>query len=222
MLDSTRLADWRWFPTDLNVAVTRMKNKVVYSNETRWFQGPTFLHCHGEYWPKTVSKDHDDGCEEELRPKFKLFVFLNSIIDLIVSLAWVLRFVERKKSKNIKRCFAAAELRCADTSLRLIAKEESIAKEFENLKSSSNVPRSNYLYTVLPYIDENKCLCVYGRIDTANWLALDSQSPIILSLNYHLEETVFPGDLILIYDPAVSHREWRRCVHEQLWCYSSS
>lgn len=202
ILDSTRPADWRWLPTELNVAdeITRMKNKVDFSNETRWFQGPQFLQGHEDGWPMPVAGVHQDSCEEELRPKFALLVSSNFIIDfnrfssflrLKRTMAWVLRFVGRCRKKNVDNatnCLTVAELKIAETILCRVSQEESFANELNILRSGGNIPKDNDLYTLSPYIDENKCLRVYGRIDAASWLPLDSRRPIILSPNHHFTE----------------------------------
>ncbi|KAL0819308.1 hypothetical protein ABMA28_007441 [Loxostege sticticalis] len=50
--ENSCVQDWRWVPTDLNVAddATRM-NPLHLSSSHRWFTGPSFLFKSAEYWP---------------------------------------------------------------------------------------------------------------------------------------------------------------------------
>ncbi|XP_037818591.1 uncharacterized protein LOC119608296 [Lucilia sericata] len=195
ILDSTRPTDWRWLPTDLNVAddITRAKNEVDFAIETRWFQGPQFLYENEADWPNKNSEKSDDLCEEELRPKFVMLVSTNLVIDfnrfssflrLKRTMAWVLRFINRcrKDDKyNGSRCLSAEELRVAETSLCRLSQEECFALEINILKSGGSLKKETELFSLSPYFDENNLLRVSGRIDAASWLPLDARHPIILS-----------------------------------------
>ncbi|XP_065368851.1 uncharacterized protein LOC135961283 [Calliphora vicina] len=195
ILDSTRPTDWRWLPTDLNVAddTTRAKNEVDFSIETRWFQGPQFLYENEADWPNKNSEKSDDLCEEELRPKFVMLVSTNLVIDfnrfssflrLKRTMAWVLRFINHCRNCdkcNGSRCLCAEELRVAETSLCRLSQEECFAFEINVLKSDGSLKKDNVLFSLSPYFDENNLLRVSGRIDAASWLPLDARHPIILS-----------------------------------------
>ncbi|XP_065363858.1 uncharacterized protein LOC135957111 [Calliphora vicina] len=186
---------WKWLPTVLNVAddTTRAENKVDFSIETRWFQGPQFLYENEADWPNKNSEKSDDLCEEELRPKFVMLVSTNLVIDfnrfssflrLKRTMAWVLRFINRcrKYDKcNGSRCLCAEELRVAETSLCRLSQEECFAFEINVLKSDGSLKKDNVLFSLSPYFDENNLLRVSGRIDAASWLPLDARHPIILS-----------------------------------------
>uniref|UniRef100_A0A1I8NKI2 Uncharacterized protein n=1 Tax=Musca domestica TaxID=7370 RepID=A0A1I8NKI2_MUSDO len=174
ILDSTRPTDWKWLPTNLNVAdeTTRAKRNIEFSFYSRWYQGPQFLHQPEEDWPEMISTSNDETPEEELRSKFVLTVSTNFVIDfnrfssflrIKRTMGYVLRFIERYLKKKIgegENCLTVAELKDAETVLCRLSQRESFAFELNNLKSGDSIPKNNEFIvfrdgiTLSPYIDE--------------------------------------------------------------------
>ncbi|XP_073838192.1 uncharacterized protein [Musca autumnalis] len=204
ILDSTRPTDWKWLPTNLNVAdeTTRAKRNMDFSFNSRWYQGPQFLHEPDDDWPEMISTSNDEPPEEELRSKFVLTVSTNVVIDfnrfssflrIKRTMGYVLRFVERYLKKKIgdgETCLTVAELKDAETVLCRLSQRESFAFELDILKSGGSIPKSSELYSLSPYIDENNLMRVYGRIDAASCLPIETRRPIILSPKHRLAELI--------------------------------
>ena len=95
----------------------------------------------------------------------------------------MLRFVKRCQKKfnaEEDNGLTAAELKTAELLLCRQAQQDNFGSEIEIIKNKLNLQKGSELYTLSPYIDENSLLRVYGRIDAASWLPLDSRRPIIL------------------------------------------
>ncbi|XP_026745266.1 uncharacterized protein LOC113506629 [Trichoplusia ni] len=60
----TAKEEWRWLPTDLNVAddATRLTNAPICATD-RWFRGPGFLHLPEEQWPQKGPCDEEQDQE---------------------------------------------------------------------------------------------------------------------------------------------------------------
>ncbi|XP_073831630.1 uncharacterized protein [Musca autumnalis] len=204
ILDSTRPTDWKWLPTNLNVAdeTTRAKRNMDFSFKSRWYQGPQFLHQPEDDWSEMISTSNYEPPEEELRSKFVLTVSTYVVIDfnrfssflrIKRTMGYVLRFVERylkKKIGEVESCLTVIELKDAETVLCRLSQRESFAFELDVLKSGGSIPKSNELYTLSPYIDENNLMRVYGRIDAASCLPIETKRPIILSPKHRLAELI--------------------------------
>ncbi|XP_047996370.1 uncharacterized protein LOC125234205 [Leguminivora glycinivorella] len=77
ILELTNISEWRWVPSDLNVAddATRVK-RFVFSPESRWISGPTFLLSSS--WPAEPKIDVSGLGREE----FKNIIHLITEIEL--------------------------------------------------------------------------------------------------------------------------------------------
>ncbi|XP_037825055.1 uncharacterized protein LOC119613182 [Lucilia sericata] len=194
ILESTSPADWRWLPTNLNVAdeTTRMKSQVDFSDDSRWLNGPKFLYDSEDNWPQKVNVAPNEQDSEELRPKFALLVNTDAVINytrfssylkLKRTVAWMLRFINRcrkKISPDEENGLTAVESKNAEIFLCRQAQQEHFCEEIEIIKNQGSLPKSSDLYALCPYMDENSLLRVYGRVDAASWLPLDIRRPIIL------------------------------------------
>ena len=195
ILDSTNVSEWKWIPTEFNVAdeATRMKNTAEFEKTSRWFRGPNLLYASESEWPNYVSSGKSFLTEEELRPKYNLLVYGLSIIEykrfssylkLKRTIAWVLRFIKHCKKEEIpdgKHGLTAIEIKNAESVLFRLSQAESFASEIDIVKSGNSLSKSSDLYSLSPYVDEEDLLRVYGRIDAASWLPVVSRHPIILS-----------------------------------------
>ncbi|XP_017485502.1 PREDICTED: uncharacterized protein LOC108374055 [Rhagoletis zephyria] len=81
ILDVTKPSDWRWVPTNQNVAdeATRPNKAINLSPSSRWFTGPEFLYNNEQLWPKDADvADEAEDDEEEIRTKFAFIVIKKS------------------------------------------------------------------------------------------------------------------------------------------------
>ncbi|XP_036340310.1 uncharacterized protein LOC118749613 [Rhagoletis pomonella] len=81
ILDVSKPSDWRWVPTNQNVAdeATRPNKTINLSPSSRWFTGPEFLYNNEQIWPKDADvADVAEDDEEEIRTKFAFIVIKKS------------------------------------------------------------------------------------------------------------------------------------------------
>ncbi|XP_075168827.1 uncharacterized protein LOC142240968 [Haematobia irritans] len=202
ILAPTSPTNWRWVPTNLNVAdqTTRMKHKVDFDFNSRWFKGPEFLYENESSWPKATTKDTLGPFEEELPPKVIVLTGSTSIFDysrfssfltLKRTVAWVLRFSKRcrkRKHPNEQNGLKADELKSAEMLICREAQKDKFLQEINILKNNEKLQKGSELYKLCPYIAKNSLLRVYGRISAASWLPLESRHPIILPSSHPVTE----------------------------------
>ena len=137
---------------------------------------------------------------EELRPKFTLLINVSPVIDfgrfssylrLKRTVAWMLRFInrcQRKFSPEERNGLTAADLKTAEIFLCRQIQKERFNAEIEILKSKRSLPKSSELFALTPYLDESSLLRVYGRVDAASWLPMETRRPIILPTSHPVTE----------------------------------
>ncbi|XP_017483567.1 PREDICTED: uncharacterized protein LOC108372407 [Rhagoletis zephyria] len=77
ILAPTTTANWRWLPTEDNVAdeATRANNFIDFSSSARWTCGPPFLLREEQAWPSEgFTCNHHEEADKELCPKFALAI----------------------------------------------------------------------------------------------------------------------------------------------------
>lgn len=111
--DSTRLEEWRWIPSKLNVAdeATKWQRTPSFCNSNRWFTGPEFLKSQETDWPENIWQNDIVSVEEEEEKPHLAHTTAHSgnIIDynrfsnwlrLVRTQAYVLRFVHNVRPAN--------------------------------------------------------------------------------------------------------------------------
>ncbi|CAG7827995.1 unnamed protein product, partial [Allacma fusca] len=83
ILESSEVVDWRWVPTDENVAdeATRMNKQSEFRPDCRWFQGPAFLREKESSWPK--EKEIPEVGKEELKKEFVHVISISEVPDYV-------------------------------------------------------------------------------------------------------------------------------------------
>ncbi|XP_058122743.1 uncharacterized protein LOC131293676 [Anopheles ziemanni] len=120
ILESTEIDEWRWVPTNENVADdgTKWAKEPVFDSTSRWWRGPEFLWSNADKWPKQQERAEMAITTNELRVQVNYHKStLPPLIDpslfsewtkLVRHTALVIRFV-----KNLKRKMKGERLELA-------------------------------------------------------------------------------------------------------------
>lgn len=212
ILDTTAASWWRWLPTKENVAddATRSSDRPRFDPNSRWIRGPGFLNEDECHWPQqpttemtTITNTEDP---EEITPRFMGLVsvcessFINlqrfsNYLRLIRACAWAMRFLHNTRTKFTKRTrktgeLAADEIQYATDLLCKEAQRCGYPNEYAALSDKKSVDRSSPLLSLMPYMDKNQLIRLYGRTDAANskHLSIDGQRPILLPREHRFTE----------------------------------
>ncbi|XP_055522525.1 uncharacterized protein LOC129716715 [Wyeomyia smithii] len=144
ILELTRVTDWRWIPTKLNVAdlLTKWGRTPFLHSDGEWFKGASFLYNSENQWPSTSIPIEDT--DEETRAHV---LYHEVIVDnrcsrwttLLRGTAYVLRFLNNCKRKKNK--LPIITMKATETQRKLIkAKHETIQlplskEEFQKAES---------------------------------------------------------------------------------------
>lgn len=174
ILASTKSSNWKWVPTQDNSAdaATRFRNHFDFNTESPWLKGPDFLKMQDDDWPSidisNAANPQED--KEELRPKYALMVLgkpvlnfnnFSTLIRLVRTMAWVLRFINRCRNipLNSKRqSLSAQELDNAERRLCQQVQSETFSAEITKITSGNALEKGSTLYQLTPYIDNEGLL----------------------------------------------------------------
>lgn len=186
----TRISEWRYVPTKLNVADLGTRDEFNHTMfHSEWFTGPDFLHKVESLWPADVVSpdiDRDEGSLECValmhEPTCNLPVpepqRFSSWLRLQRATAVILKFIDRcKRLTGEVDCDAMAR---AEILLLKKVQVESFSAEISAIKNGKHLSRDSKLLTLSPYLDETGLLRLGGRIDAATDVDLETKRPIIL------------------------------------------
>ncbi|XP_075167717.1 uncharacterized protein LOC142239844 [Haematobia irritans] len=197
ILKNSEPAQWKWIPTHLNSADagTRPLAPPKFVHNGIWLNGPEFLREDESSWP-ILQLQRSDSQEEEIKSyliissnKAQVIEFerFSSILKLKRTIAWLLRFI---KKKRIPEDINVSELKKAEVVLCRLIQSECYEHEIKCLKRCQPIPKSSPIYSLFPYIDEYGLLRVRGRIDEAVYMPLDARRPIILPEKHYVSELI--------------------------------
>lgn len=185
--DTTKMNEWRYVPSNLNVAddATKWSKKIVVNIDGRWFKGPEFLYRPESEWPTDVTLKFKTNEEIVLERTFRREKS-SSIIDfdrfskwkhLLRVVAYVLRYCY-----NLKASVKNEKLTCGIlTSEELLEAEQMIFRTVQlEFYASEYLQIDSQIYKMSPYIDENGIIRAKGRIDAATCVSFEIKRPIIL------------------------------------------
>ncbi|XP_044573068.1 uncharacterized protein LOC123257551 [Drosophila ananassae] len=196
ILESTKVAHWRWLPSADNVAddATRAQRSVDLSEESRWLRRPAFLRRPAGSWPGTAPTDEGDAEDEEEMPsEFVLvgasdpFISLqrfSSYRRLLRTTAWVLRFIRQCREQrdelenyglSVAECEAAEDF-----------PDEAFPDEMQPAEKGLDVAKRSDICGLAPYLYANGVLRAYGRIDAVLCIPYSARRPVILSHRHGL------------------------------------
>ncbi|XP_058826161.1 uncharacterized protein LOC131686058 [Topomyia yanbarensis] len=209
ILSLSKVDEWRWVPTRLNVAdeATKWGRGPSFEPASRWYKAPEYIHDENHEWPKDPV---DIGeASEELRPAYLLaHLILKPIVDferfskwerLHRCVAYVHRFVDNCRRANSKIPLETAgltkeELQKAERSLWRLAQSDEFPDEVATLKRNLRVrnedrkplEKSSKIATATPAMDEFGILRVDGRSEKAECLTYDAKYPVILPKEHRM------------------------------------
>ncbi|XP_063536183.1 uncharacterized protein LOC134745966 [Cydia strobilella] len=187
--DLTRVDEWRYISTKLNVADLATRDSFDLALQNEWFKGPSFLYADESQWPKNITPT---GNKEEIGECIAVVQMrdepacipvpdpqrFSSWLRLTRATATVLKFIARCKGQ-------AAEIDCATMERAEIlllkhAQNESFGEDLGRIKAHGALHRASKLLKLSPVLDANGLLRVGGRIDAASDVPLDVKRPVIL------------------------------------------
>lgn len=204
IVDCVGSSSWRWIPTDLNVAddATRTPKDPKFNENSRWIWGPALLRETDDKWPIEPVRENISNVEEEIRQRFVAIASDSRLIDvdrisdysrLCRTMAIMLRFAHNTRTSAASRRYgevSATEIKSAEAKLFRLAQMEGFCDEYEALKEGNQISRSSSLVALLPFIDNEGIMRLYGRTDLADakYLAEDAQRPILLPKDHRITE----------------------------------
>ncbi|XP_058450218.1 uncharacterized protein LOC131429837 [Malaya genurostris] len=238
ILETTEMSEWRYVPTDLNVADdgTKWKGVPDLTSKARWFNGPKFLYQSDECWP--VSCNNSLATELELRPSVLVhsvaavpavcvtdFSSWNRLVNVV---ALVRRFVKNcklklKKSSIVIGPLSSQEISSSAHYLIRQAQQEAYQDEITVLKqsqqdlerSTARIPTTSSIYKKSPWIDQNSILRMRGRIAACDYATEDAKNPIILPRDHHTTKLI-----VAHYHQKYHHQNHETVINEIRQKYS--
>ncbi|XP_053683167.1 uncharacterized protein LOC128733540 [Sabethes cyaneus] len=231
LLETTRVNDWRWVPTRLNVADdgTKWQRLPDLRPTSRWFCGPDFLRKPENEWP-------GEGCDpgttvEEMRSSVLHHMVAKPLIDfvrfskwkrLLRAVAYVVRFAANllNRRNRIPTKLGPLEKDELNRAEQIIYREvqrqvyPDEVRLLSNVPSDKpswqyNVPKTSPLHEFSPAVDEHGVLRMRGRIDACEWVDESVKHPILLPKQH------FVTDLIIAsYHETYRHRNHQTVLNE--------
>lgn len=227
--ESTKVSEWRWVPTALNVAdeATKWQKFPDLSSNSRWLNGPPFLRLPEEEWPKqptigSISDSIDDVrvvlSHSASDPPITVNIeYFGSWQRMLRAQARVYRtaaiwIAAVRNSPKPLEPITSLELEQAKQRLLHRAQYDGFKHEYFALKYNRDNPEhhqaidnSSILYTYSPYLDADGLIRSKGRIDAApNVETEDVKRPSILPRDH-------PITKLLVDD---YHRQFNHQNHE--------
>ncbi len=208
ILESSNSKNWRWVPTEHNVADEATKSKIQkLDSSSRWFKGPKFLYDEENTW---FAEETEHSTSEELRSSFVMACRQGQapIVDvkrfskwnrLVNTMAYICRFIHNSKNfEKRKGPLLQPEIIWSENQLYRMAQQDHYMDEIALLERNSKLPvdqqkyleKSSELYRYSPYIDEHGVLRVKGRTDAAECLSFDAKRPIIMPRRHYITKLI--------------------------------
>ncbi|XP_059612589.1 uncharacterized protein LOC132259062 [Phlebotomus argentipes] len=196
-------AEWRWVPTDLNVAdlATRDKGSTDFAPTSVWYRGPEFLHQSENTWPKQREEETPLVAIAEIAEdtQFKSPINSKNYVKwhhMLKVAAFVFRFQRACKERWRTKCnkehrkigtLDAADWKGGEEYLIKIAQRESfqIGGVMEEATDTTKlrpciVDKSSVLYKFNPAIDQKGFIRADGRLQRMPRVSPEFRNPVIL------------------------------------------
>ncbi|XP_058826902.1 uncharacterized protein LOC131686906 [Topomyia yanbarensis] len=233
-----QMSEWRYVPTDLNVADdgTKWKGVPDLTAQARWFNSPKFLYLTEKCWPNIVKSPKITDLE--LRPsvlthfvgtvpvvQIKDFSTWNRLVKVV---ALVHRFANNCKLKMQKKSIATGplsntEILFATSFVIRQAQQESFPDEIALLREtrlkpdqfSMPIPKTSPIHQKSPWLDQHAILRIRGRIAACEYATEDAKHPIILPRDHHTTRLI-----IAHYHQKYHHQNHETVINEVRQKYS--
>lgn len=177
ILENTNKSSWRWVPTQQNVAddATRMNSSISFELDGRWYSGPSFLRKSEHEWPVETVKEASDTDMETIQTvcvidipssTFK-FERYSSLIRLVRVAAWMMRFIERLRTKTSMYTgeLSVSELKRGEEMCLKAVQRECFSEEVRLVSAGEPLEKRSRLFRLCPRLGSEKLLRVGGRLD---------------------------------------------------------
>lgn len=178
ILENTNKNDWRWVPTQQNVADedTRMNSIISFKPTGRWYSGPSFMKNREEDWSVENNEEASTNADMEIIQFVNfsndlLFSFKferhSTLIKLVRVAAWMMRFIDRTRTKSCARSgeLTIGEIERGETICIKAAQRECFSLEVDQIRAEEPLGRSSRLFKLCTRLGSDEILRVGGRLD---------------------------------------------------------
>lgn len=211
IVEQTDVGNWNWVPTDKNPSdkATRDEPSEESICKNDWLYGPEFLYQSSDQWPvqpqpaQLIGEDVTEEIQlvnviqiEDTTAPLPDINRFSKYLRLIRSTAWVLRFINNFTAKFSKCSKTAIKNTGELTPLEIETSQnlwirkvqsDSFYEDIQMLNKKGAVEKRNKLYQLSPTYNEDKLLCLDGRIKAA-MVAESVKHPIILDSKHQFTE----------------------------------
>ncbi|XP_062710660.1 uncharacterized protein LOC134288796 [Aedes albopictus] len=227
----TREGVWNHVPGVENPAdvISRGVTPLQLAECSIWWNGPTWLQEDPSAWPKMSSspeQQYDSVTLEEkplvtaalqMLPPSEIFIRYSSLLKLVRSTAWILRFANNCRTRN-RACRRSEVLNAKEHEEALIAlvklaQSECFPVELADLAAKEQVKPSSRLHTKDPCLRDG-LIRVGGRLRHAP-VSFSRKHPIVLDSNHPLTKLI-----IVDYHHRLLHggaQLMLSCMKERFW-----
>ncbi|XP_062711745.1 uncharacterized protein LOC134289626 [Aedes albopictus] len=233
ILEHTTASEWRWVPSKMNPAdeATKWGSGPYFDPNSKWFQGPDFLHLSEADWPRPTEPVWAT-CEEirasvlhhcSFEPAID-FDRYSSWVRLQRTIAFALRFLHNaaKKQPRYSGPLEQAELQAAERTIFKLVQHESFPDEVAALSNKAPnesgqeiIGKHSTIYRLMPMLDNNGLLRERGRIGAVDTISYHVRHPIILPSKHQVTEL-----LVQRYHRRYNHGNAETVVNEIRQLYS--
>ncbi|XP_062538136.1 uncharacterized protein LOC134206436 [Armigeres subalbatus] len=209
ILDDTKVQEWRYVPSGLNVAddATKWKGFPNLRPTCRWFKGPDFLNKMEHDWPKqkmdlVEAKEEMRTVQvhyEEVRERFIDSSRFSKWERLLRSAAYVYLFIRRcRRASTTIAKLNQSDFRNAEQAIWRSTQWDVYAEECSSLRriqavneSSASIDKKNSpLRKLSPFIGEGGVLRMGGRIGASQFASNDAKYPVILPKGHRVTDLI--------------------------------
>lgn len=205
ILESTSIEQWMHVKTGDNPAdvLSRGVTPQELHNQKLWWQGPQWLSEDSTTWRKEPILLPEDEALPEKRPMRLALITVEPTVDLlnyysnwrklVRAAAWLLKFIEFRKTKNtstLSKYLNVTDIKKAERGLIKRAQLDEFRDELHALKKGKEVSRSSKLKCLYPALGKDNMILVGGRLNNAE-ISEEQKHPIILPANHKVTRLIF-------------------------------
>lgn len=205
--DGSSAESWRYVDSKSNPAddASRGLNVDEMISKDRWKQGPEFLWKHESEWPKSPDCPELSKDDKEIRssarshavetkaaedPIGKLVVHYSSWHRLKKAVAWVLKFKDWMRNRNVLKEICTEDLRNSEIAIVRYLQGQFYQQELRDLSCGhKNVSTKSNIYSLEPILGSDGVLRGSGRLLSAP-IPECSKYPIILPRDHHVTKLI--------------------------------